>query len=62
MSHNHEFSTELIIQYSIVGLILLLVCCWILWKIFRKEKKSSGGCCGCAIADTCKKAHKKTSN
>lgn len=49
-------TTEIIIQYSIVGLILLAACVWIILKIARKNKnKQSGACCGCAIADSCKK-------
>lgn len=60
MDHPKEFTTDMIIQYSIVGLILLAALGWILWKMFRKNKKSeSGSCCGCSIADTCKKAQIK---
>lgn len=59
MGNNPQLTPDLIIQYTVVGIVLLLACGWIFWKIFRKQKeKNRGGCCGCAIADTCKKAKK----
>ncbi|MCH5228912.1 MAG: FeoB-associated Cys-rich membrane protein [Muribaculaceae bacterium] len=51
-----EMNTSLVIQYSVVGLILLAAFVWIGWKAFKKNKKNSrGSCCGCALADSCKK-------
>lgn len=51
--------TDMVIQYSIVGLVLLAAFSWILWKLIKKEKKkSSGSCCGCALADSCNKKQK----
>ena len=59
MESTKEFTTDMVIQYSIVGVILLAALGWILWKTFSKNKKNaSGSCCGCAIADTCKKIQK----
>lgn len=59
MNHPQDLTADMIIQYSIVGLILLVACGWIIWKLFKKRKdKPSGSCCGCAIADSCKKAKK----
>ena len=55
MNQPTGLTTGLIIQYSIVGVILLALCIWMIWKAVRKKNKPSGGCCGCAIADTCKK-------
>ena len=56
MEHTREISPDMIIQYSIVGLILLAAFGWILWKMLRKNKGgSSDSCCGCAIADSCQK-------
>ena len=56
MEKGTDFTTGLIIQYSIVGLILLVTLGWMLWKMFHKNKDiSSGGCSGCGIADSCKK-------
>ena len=55
-------TTDLIIQYSIVGLILLSVFAWMIWKIVRmtnKNASSSEGCCGCALSDSCKKKTRK---
>lgn len=49
-------TTDLIIQYSIVGGIILAALAWIVWKSLRKNKKNSGSsCCGCALEDSCKK-------
>lgn len=59
MEAGQVFSADMIIQYSIVGLILLAACLWIVWKLVRKHK-SNQGCCGCAISDSCKKAKKHT--
>lgn len=60
MNHPKEFTTDLVIQYSIVGLILLLALGWIIWKSLNKRKKGAGSaCCGCAIADSCKKVQNK---
>ena len=53
-----KYSTDLIIQYSVVGAVLLAACIWIILKIFKKNKQSRNSCCGCAISDTCKKAKK----
>ena len=49
---------NLVIQYSIVGIILLLACVWIVWKIIRNNKKKNNSCCGCALSDSCKKMKK----
>ena len=52
----HNLSPNLILQYSIVGLILILAFSWLLWKMIRNRKiKESGPCCGCSMADSCKK-------
>lgn len=48
-------SSNLIIQYSIVGVILLGAFIWLLWKTFRKQKTRKNSCCGCALADSCDK-------
>ena len=57
---SNDLSIDLIIQYTIVGVILLAAFGWILWKMVNKRKnKVSGSCCGCAIADSCKKVQKK---
>ena len=55
MHGNENLTADLIIQYSIVGLILLAALGWILWKLLRKQKNSKGPCCGCALSDSCKK-------
>lgn len=58
MENQSGFTTDMIIQYSVVGLVLLAACGWILWKIFRKGKKNNNSCCGCALSDTCNKKTK----
>ena len=47
-------SANMIIQYSLVGIVLLGACVWILIKIFKKNK-NKGPCCGCSLSDTCNK-------
>lgn len=58
MQNSEHFTTDMIIQYSVVGLVLLAALAWISWKIFRKNKKDEGPCCGCGLSDTCTKKHK----
>lgn len=58
MQESHQgLTVDLIIQYSIVGIILLGAFAWMVWKIvgMNKKNKSGGGCCGCSFADSCKK-------
>ena len=50
---------NLLIQYSIVGVILLGICVWIIWKISKKNKKNSNPCCGCGLAESCNKIKNK---
>lgn len=54
---------SLTIQYTIVGLIIIVACVWVLVKTFGKSKKSSSGChdkgcSGCAISEACTSAKK----
>ena len=57
----HRFSNDMIIQYSIVGFIILAAFAWMVWKLVRINKKNGveGSCCGCSLADTCKKKYQK---
>ena len=55
MEQNSGLTPGLIIQYSIVGVILLVACIWIVWKSVRKKRKSSSSCCGCSLSDSCNK-------
>lgn len=59
MNSSQGLTTDLIIQYSIVGAILLGVCVWMFLKIFRKNKKVTNSCCGCAIAGSCQKMNRE---
>lgn len=53
-------SPDMIIQYSIVGLILLAACVWIIYKVAKNRKKGdSNSCCGCALSDSCSKKQKR---
>ena len=55
MNGQENMTTEMVIQYSIVGLVLLAAFGWILWKLLRKNKKQSSSCCGCSLSENCKK-------
>ena len=57
-----EFTTNEIIQYSLIGLVLIFSCIWIFIKIRKAGKEKNSGCCGCKIADTCKKNKNKLKN
>ena len=51
-----ETSANLIIQYIIVGLILVGVVVWILRKIIILGKRGNAkSCCGCSLANACGK-------
>lgn len=53
------YSTDLIIQYSVVGFVLLAALGWIVYKIKAKKRPAEGNsCCGCALSDNCKKKKK----
>lgn len=55
MHSSPYLTTSLIIQYSIVGIVLLAICIWIFWKIFKKNKNTNNSCCGCALSEGCSK-------
>lgn len=47
---------NLVIQYTIVGIILLAVAVWLTVKFIRKGKRrGSGACAGCALSAHCSK-------
>lgn len=46
-----------IIQYTLVGIIILGAIVWIIVKSIR-NRKSGATCCGCALADSCRRADK----
>lgn len=49
-----ELTANLIIQYCIVGLVLLGAVVWIIWKLVGLRKRSNvKSCCGCALAGSC---------
>lgn len=56
-----ELTANLIIQYCIVGLVLLGAVVWIIWKLVGLRKRGNvKSCCGCALAGSC--ASKNTKN
>ena len=56
MLARENFTADLVVQYSIVGLVFLAACVWMIWKIVKRNKRESGGsCCGCGLADHCNK-------
>lgn len=59
----NNFSLNIIIQYSLVGIILLAIAIFLFVKILRRSKEnSSGGCCGCGLAENCKKRNLNSVN
>lgn len=50
----NSLTTNLIIQYVVVGVILAGAVVWVVWKaIQRRKDKGGGACCGCALSDHC---------
>lgn len=49
--------TNLIIQYSVVGAILVTAVIWVIYKAIknRKNKGKSNPCCGCSLSKSCGK-------
>lgn len=46
--------TNIIIQYTIVGIIILAVIVWILVKFLKKNKRSGSCCCtDCGLSEKC---------
>ena len=45
------------IQYVIVFIILAVVIIWTVYHLARKKKGGASPCCGCGLADSCKKRH-----
>lgn len=59
----NSITTNLIIQYIVVGVILAGAVVWVVWKTIQRRKgKSGGACCGCALSDHCsgQSSHSKT--
>ena len=53
-------TTNLIIQYTLVGIILLAATVWIIWKLIKMKKNGAKSCCGCSLSESCgKKSLKK---
>ncbi len=50
---------NLLIQYTVVGILVIGALAWILIKFIRKCKDSGkGGCSGCTLAEKCKSPRK----
>lgn len=49
-------TTNLIIQYSLVGIILLAAVIWVIWKLAAIRKNGGKSCCGCSLSRNCGKA------
>ena len=47
--------TNEIIQYTIVGVILIAVLIWLVRKVVTMKHDKSSGCSGCSLAESCKK-------
>lgn len=51
--------TNTLIQYTIAGAIVALAILWVLWRVFRKERRGNSSCCGCALSSSCTKPRYK---
>lgn len=47
------------LQYTIVGVIILIAIIWIGVKASHIGKDKKSGCCGCALSDACKRKENK---
>lgn len=55
-----ELSTNLIIQYILVGLIMLGAVAWMIWKLISARKYGAKTCCGCSLSNACSKKELKS--
>lgn len=57
-------TTDLAIQYTVVGLIILLALGWILYKAYkaRRKKIDDGPCASCGLLQNCKKTDLRKKN
>lgn len=48
-------STNLLIQYILVGAILLSAVVWVIYKAVKRDKKNTatGSCHGCSLSQVC---------
>lgn len=53
--HSQQLSVNLIIQYSLVGLVLLAAVAWIAWRFFHIRKDGYKSCGGCPLSQNCGK-------
>lgn len=50
---------QLIIQYIVVGIIILSAIAWTIIKRRNRKKDHPGGCAGCSLAESCNKKKKQ---
>lgn len=50
-----QLTTNLLIQYILVGAILLAISVWIVWKLIKLKKQGPKSCCGCSLSESCGK-------
>lgn len=55
MMNHAEMTTNLLIQYIAVGIILLATVVWIIVKFIKNRKSGSNSCCGCSLSQNCGK-------
>lgn len=55
-----HITTNLLIQYILVGAILLATTVWIIWKLIKIKKNGPKSCCGCSLSESCGKKALKT--
>ena len=49
-------STNLLIQYILVAIIIAGAVIWIILKIIKNRKRGTVGCCNCSMASSCSKS------
>lgn len=50
-----QLTTNLLIQYILVGAILLAISVWIVWKLIKIKRQGPKSCCGCSLSESCGK-------
>lgn len=53
-------SANLILQYIVVGAILVAVAVWVVCRLIRLKKQGKpDACCGCGLSESCNKKNLK---
>lgn len=60
MQNEIPSQSQLMIQYIIVGIIILGALTWVVIRLIKKARNKDNPCCGCSLGETCGKKELKS--